>query len=111
MVQQGQGGCCVEKELARFLLLDVGLGLRNFSFGSRRFMFERWPGNVFVGCARLVFLFRVGLAQLFLEVALLGHPVGPSRYLPERRKRKFLYLARAVDCFISRCACAAFCWS
>jgi hypothetical protein len=56
--------------------------------------------NIFVGLARLVFLFRVGLAQLFLRVVLLGSPVGLSQFLFERREKKsFVQLALLIILF------------
>ena len=58
-------------------MLDVRQGSRGFSFGSPRFLFERWP-EIVVGLVQLIILFRVGLEQLFVGVALLGSPVGLS---------------------------------
>ena len=69
LLERWQGSSCVE--LARLLfLLTQGLRLRNFLFGSHGFLFERRQRENLVDFVRHVFLFRVGLAQLFVGVAL-----------------------------------------
>ena len=38
--------------------------------GHAQFFFERWQGEIFVGLVWFAFLFRVGLMQFFVGVAL-----------------------------------------
>ena len=44
------------------------LGLRDFPFGFRRFLFERREGGNFVGLVVLIFLSRDGPTQFFVGV-------------------------------------------
>jgi hypothetical protein len=57
-------------------------------------------GQRFVELARLIVLFRVGLEQLFVGVALLGFPVGLSRFcLFEWQGKCGVELARLIIFF------------
>ena len=52
------------------------LHFRGLLLGFRGFLFERRKGQCFVGLARLIVLFRVGLEQLFVGFGLSRFPVG-----------------------------------
>ena len=75
LAKHGQGKRCVE--LARLIdLFGVGLAQRRQSFGSYRFLFERWPEIVLLGSCSLLFYFASGLSSFLLELRFWGLLLG-----------------------------------
>ena len=63
-----QGSSCVE--VARLIVFVWRRVCATFCLAHMGFLFERWQGESFVELAWFAFVFRVGLMQFFVRVAL-----------------------------------------